>query len=64
MCPESLPKPIRYIYNDFCSDLPSDAVAALQAAVERLGRAHDFRALAEGRQEKGEQIPAIKDPEA
>ncbi|CAK9116050.1 unnamed protein product [Durusdinium trenchii] len=28
-----------------------DAVAALQAAVERLGRAHDFRALAEGRQE-------------
>lgn len=27
------------------------AVAALQAAVERLGKAHDFRELAAGRQE-------------
>ena len=32
----------------------SDAVAALHAAVERLGRAHDFRELTEGRQETGE----------
>lgn len=30
------------------------AVAALQAAVERLGKAHDFRELAAGRQEPNE----------
>ena len=37
--------------NDCQIESLPDAVAALEAAVERLGKAHDFRALTSGRQE-------------